>query len=440
MAFTRRLTALSCCAVAGAVADARLFEARSGGAGDWAPATPTEAATPNPEGLRPPSTTSEPERPSEWELRRRRADTNSSTCGFVLNGVDNEAITCDADSRCNFNRREDVVGCCSMNAGSCEVHTSCIDSTRSLATVGPLTTSCGDSDRPYCVTYTYAVDFFHTLYGASFVGCAAKEATDGYEIGTSPGPLTTTATPTAATVTVTFTPSSDSTTTTATPTPGASSSDKPSRSNHVGAIVGGVIGGLAGLALIVAAILFFLYRRKRRLREEEANPPLGRKMPPSDIYPNEVIPGSQYPSTFYGDPPPGMVQTSHQPEVGYPPNAYATPNQIFTGYNYSSEAPSYFHPAAAPPPKPNDEAVSPIEPSPVSPVSPAEHYNTMVSALSNPSPPLQPLQPSHRQSEYLQPSQRQSGYLQPTHRQSEYSPHSPAPPEHFQSYRPYPGT
>ncbi|KAI1260491.1 hypothetical protein F5Y18DRAFT_254844 [Xylariaceae sp. FL1019] len=412
----RRLTAVSCCGVA--VADARLFQARSGGAGDWAPATPTEAATPNPEGLRP-KTTSEPEKPSERELRRRRADTNSSTCGFVLNGLDNQAITCDEDSRCDFDRRESVVGCCSMNAKSCEVHTSCIDSTRSLATVGPLTTSCGDSARPHCVTYTYNVDFFHTLYGASFVGCAAEAATDGYEIGTSPGPLTSTAsstaTPTAATVTVTFSPSGGSTT-----TPGASSSDSPSGSKNVGAIVGGVIGGLAGLALIIAVILFFLYRRKKRLREEEANPPLGRKMPPSDIYPNEVIPGSQYPSTFYGDPPPGMVQTSHQPEVGYPPNIYATPNQIFTtGHNYSSEAPSYFHPAAAPP-KPNDEDVSPIEASPVSPVSPAEHYNTMVSALSNPSPPLQPLQPSHRQ--------------------SEYSPHSPPPPEQFQYYRPYPGT
>jgi hypothetical protein len=203
------------------------------------------------------------------------------------------------------------------------------------------------------------------------------------------------------------------------------------------------VGGIAGLALIIGAILFFLHRRKKQASDPN---PLGlrRKMPPSDhdVYRNEV-PVSPYASTFFGEAPPGMAQTTDQPIMRYPPNTYGTANAMFAlSHDNSNEAPSYFTPGA-PVSKAQDE-VSPIEPSPVSPVSPAENYNTMVSALSNNSPPLQPLQPAvhHHQQRQQQTQQSQVQQLQQPQqfRHSGYAQFSPPPPEQYQSYQPYPGT
>ncbi|KAF2967902.1 hypothetical protein GQX73_g5665 [Xylaria multiplex] len=284
-------------------------------------------------------------------------------------------------------------------------------------------------------------------------GCAAKAASGDIVASLVPGTdlsLTTTVstiTTTNGTVTITVTiniPSNNSSSTAA-----SSGSVASSDSKNIGAIVGGVVGGVAGLALIVGAIVFLLHRRKKR--SQGLNPlALGRKMPPSDhdIYRHDPIPGSQYPSTFYGEAPPGMAQISEQPIITYPPNSYGMQNSMYTiGNNTSAEVPAYFAPRAVPS-KPQDEDVSPLEDSPVSPVSPAENYNTMVSALSNHSPPLQPLQPAIRHpQQQSQPiiHHQQQPFQQPVqpnmHRQApEYAQYSPQPPEQYQAYQPYPGT
>ncbi|KAI8625333.1 hypothetical protein F5Y19DRAFT_267920 [Xylariaceae sp. FL1651] len=430
MALVLRLTALS---YAVGHAGARWFQAGSD-AGDWAPMTPTtEPTSLNPEGWVP-KITPAPGRPSsDFELRRRDNDT-ATICGFPVDDLSGPAITCNGGAYCKLDHLSKVVGCCAetLNPLFCTVPTTCLESTRSAQWSGDsLTTYCSNRDRPHCVTYSYDANFWEDLYGASFIGCAAEAASgtiaatsasdwvpDNSTTSTEP-PATSTSTGGGRTITVTV----------SNPGGGASSTVEPSSSSvgsgskNVGAIVGGVVGGVAGLALIVAAILFFLYRRKKR--SQESGLPLGRKLPPSenDVYPHEPIPGSQYPSTFYGEAPPGMAQTSDQPIMGYPPHGYGTTNTMFASEpNHSSEAPAYFAPRVAPP-KRQDEAVSPIEPSPVSPVSPAENYNTMVSALTNPSPPLQPLQPAVHH-----------------HHQSEYSQYSPPPPQQYQSYHPYPGT
>ena len=57
------------------------------------------------------------------------------------------------------------------------------------------------------------------------------------------------------------TTTSVSTSTTSSPT--ASSTSSPSTS-HAGAIAGGVVGGLAGLGLVIAGAIFWLHRRKQR--------------------------------------------------------------------------------------------------------------------------------------------------------------------------------
>ncbi|CAJ2507706.1 Uu.00g088920.m01.CDS01 [Anthostomella pinea] len=188
------------------------------------------------------------------------------------------------------------------------------------------------------------------------------------------------------------------------------------------AIVGGTVGGVAGLALIVVAILFLLYRRRRRNREPSA--PVEHDYPHAGMVYEQAAPGSQYASTFYGEAPPGMVQTADQNFFGHPHDGYGTSTAMFARDDHSSGSPSFFIPGANPvtglrpgpgpgPSKQQDDLVSPIEPSPVSHVSPSAQYNTMVSAITNLTPPPP---------------------------QSDYSQFSPPPPQHYQSYRPYPGT
>ncbi|KAI1155690.1 hypothetical protein F4825DRAFT_8443 [Nemania diffusa] len=420
MALALRLTALSYVV---AHANARWFYT-SPDAGEWAPVTPTtRRATLSPDEWLP-KTTSAPDRtPRDWELRRRD-DNTSSICGYSADNLDGPPVTCDSGGYCNLDRSHSIVGCCTeSNPQDCMVPTACLEFSQSSQWSGdPLTTFCSNSNRPHCVTHSYDANFFDPLYGVYFLGCAARAASGDIVVSSIPESDTTslsTFTTTNGVITTTITVEVPSSSTTA---PAGSSVSHGGR--NIGAIVGGTVGGVAGLALLAAALGIFLYRRKKR--PHDPNPlGLGRKMPPSDqdMYHNDpIIPGSQYPSTFYGEAPPGMMQASDQPVIGYPPNAYGFQNVVYTaGNDHSTEAPAY-HPPRVVPSKPQDDAVSPIEESPVSPVSPAENYNTMVSALTNHSPPLQPLQPAvHRP-------------------QSDYAQFSPPPPEHYQSYHPYPGT
>ncbi|KAI1192014.1 hypothetical protein F5B17DRAFT_126427 [Nemania serpens] len=426
MALALRLTALSYVVVQ---ANARCFQAGPN-AGDWTPVTPTAGRHTSSSDEWIPKTTSAPDRrPRNGEFQRR--DDNTPTiCGYSVNMPDGPPVTCDSGGFCRLDRVLSIVGCCTVtNPRGCIVPTACLEFTKSAQWSGdPLTTYCDNSNRPHCVTHSYDASFFDPLYGAYFIGCGARAAS-GDIVATSPlagsnasstQPASTTATNGVITTTVTVgIPSS--------PTAASPGSSVSHGSKNVAAIAGGVVGGVAGLALIAAAIFFFLYRRRKRLQASDSLA-LGRKMPPSDhdiyhdMYHNEPIPGSQYPSTFYGEAPPGMVQASDQPIISYPPNTYGFQVPVYPAeQNPSAEVPAY-HTSRIVPSKPQDDVVSPIEESPVSPVSPAENYNTMVSALSNPSPPLQPLQPAARRP------------------RSEYAQYSPAPPEQWQSYRPYPGT
>ncbi|KAI0198491.1 hypothetical protein F4808DRAFT_259567 [Astrocystis sublimbata] len=449
MALALRLTILSCVV---AHTKARAFQAAIN-AGDWTPpATPAGGhATSGPDGWVPKTTPAPVKRPLDWGLGRRD-DSSPTICGYSADNLNGPAITCESGEFCRLNKDFGIVGCCTAtNPRGCIVPTTCLESSNSAQWSGdPLTTYCGDSHRPHCVTHSYEANFYDPLYEAYFVGCASRAATGDIvaslgaqgdaSSSTSLSTFTTTDGVRTTTVTVSF-PGNDGSAT-AVP-PGAIRSHS---SRNVGAIVGGTIGGVAGLALIIAAIFFFLHRRKRR-SEASGPDPLGRKMPPSDhdIYYHEAIPGSQYPSTFYGEAPPGMAQMSDQPVMGYPPDPYGMQNPTYpaethanTGIqntsipNTGAAQNTGMHNASIPahcstqamPSKPQDELVSPIEDSPVSPVSPAENYNTMVSALSNPSPPLQPLQPA----------------VYRPHQQSEYAQYSPPPPDHWRSYHPYPGT
>ncbi|KAI1503564.1 hypothetical protein F5X99DRAFT_406877 [Biscogniauxia marginata] len=410
------------------------------GAANWGPPKQTAADTTefNPL-LRTPKPTPAPGG-RLFHIDLRQADSSrSSTCGFPVDDLSRPAASCQDSAYCVLNRWELVVGCCTLsNSRNCVVPTTCLESTQSQAGSGdPGTIYCADPERPHCVTYAYDANFYDVLNGASFIGCAERGGTGIIATTPLPGwappsenttssdntPGSSTSRPSTST---TGTSSSSSTTAvsgTIPPSDSSSSSAEPdpspsagndSGSTNVGAIVGGVVGGVAGLALIVAVVLFLLYRRRRLLQNQD--PPEDRGLGNfASPYGNEP-PGS-YPSTFYGEAPPGMAQTTDQVFMGYPQNSFdpPAPAPVFTRDERTSGEPAFFSPGLVKRQEPQHHVVSPIEPSPVSPISHQgsdANYNTMVSALTIPSPPPQP----------------------------EYSQFSPPPPEQYHSYRPYPGT
>ncbi|KAI4862121.1 hypothetical protein F4820DRAFT_35819 [Hypoxylon rubiginosum] len=402
--------------------------------GNWGPATQTAGLTEiDPVGWTPKPTAPPGAKPLDFDLRRRQQTTaaSASTCGFPADNISAPAITCSNGEYCLAMQWQSVAGCCSeAERRDCRVPTTCIESTRSQSTQpDSRTLVCDDPARPRCVTYLYEANFFEYLNGFSFLACGSDGEAASSTIGTTPppgwlsatgsepstsGPSTTGSEPTNAVTITVFPGTSSSTSTGPVATEPVNVSPGTSRT---GAIVGGTVGGVAGLALIIAAIFFFLRYRRRRgagAKEVEGSPPYPRRSyPAASVYPSG-LPEPQYNSDFYGELPPQMAQSSTQHMTGYPP-----PTNYESSYepNYEPVAvpreihrptrPSTFVPGS---PKPNeDDIVSPITPG--DQLNPADDPATYT-WISNPTPPPQ----------------------------SEYSPYSPPPPPQFQSYRPYPGT
>ncbi|KAI0471646.1 hypothetical protein GGR56DRAFT_83160 [Xylariaceae sp. FL0804] len=446
MASALRLAALSC--ALGRVHGRWIENMDGAGAANWGPATQTAANTAGQNPLAwTPRPTAAPVGPHDLDLFRRDGS-RQSTCGFPAQDLSSPAVTCPSPSYCQFDPQALVVGCCTAaDPADCKLPTTCLDSTQATDfTGGASTLVCSDSALPQCVTFAYSVGFFtDALYGASFVGCATQGGSE--IIGTTPASgwnppgqaSTSSSTSTSSTsqpvptsvVTLTVTASSQPSSTPSTVATGSSSGG--STSKHTGAIVGGVVGGVAGLGLIIAAI-FFLIRRRKKTTTDNGGPPMtgrGDSVPINAMYAN-APPGSQYASTFYGEAPPGMAQTTDQPYMGYNTDGYGTSTAIFAQQRHSDDAPSFMspeqpvqqqqqpvqqpvHAVYAVHSKQNDELeVPPANASPVSPVSHDDDYNTMVSALTVPTPPPE--------------------------RQSEYNQYSPPPPQQYEAYRPYPGT
>ncbi|OTB06190.1 hypothetical protein M426DRAFT_10007 [Hypoxylon sp. CI-4A] len=432
-----RLATLSY-AIALADASNRLLLLRSGiqNAGNWGPASDTAAGAAaaaatatttqlDPVGWTPKPTAPPAANPFDLDLRRRQQTTaafgvsSEQTCGYpVDDDSDESAITCSAGGYCFLREAAGVAGCCTeSDRRNCRIPTTCIESQASTYQSNSGTLLCNDTARPHCVTYSYNADsFFDNFYGISFLACGAVAGAS--LIGTTPPPgwmPTSDISTTASDLPSTTSDPSDPVTVTVFPSDTPSSSSTPaamggtSSSHRAGAIAGGVIGGLAGLALIVAAIFFFLRYRKRRMAEAnggESSPRYtGRDYAAASVYPGG-LPEPQYHSDFYGELPPQMVQNeSSQHFAGYPqPTNYdpAVPRET----RPQQGRPSTYIPVSKPS---EDDIVSPITPG--DGLNPADDPATYT-WISNPTPPPQ----------------------------SDYSQFSPPPPAHFQSYRPYPGT
>ncbi|RYP48051.1 hypothetical protein DL768_005973 [Monosporascus sp. mg162] len=269
---------------------------------------------------------------------------------------------------------------------------------------------------PHCTTYAYRDDYGSAYGGYSMFTCGDSRNprtiivghTASFEyntIDTSPDmpTISTTVPPSETTGLATSTTNLLSSSSSEAPTPFPVAADG-SNSSKTGAIVGGVVGGLGGIALI-AAVIFFLYRQKKKAKAAA---------PPDYITPlgPTYYPGPEDPPLHpnqYGSSSQPMAQaTQHDAQgTGYPPVSYP-PAATVPMDRHVNGGPSPYYPM---PPKTaeDDAAVSPIESTP------------------SVSPPDSPQSPYART-------------VSPTMPPVQYNRFSPPPPQQFQAYRPYPGT
>ncbi|KAI1801379.1 hypothetical protein F4811DRAFT_534639 [Daldinia bambusicola] len=429
--------------------DASLLSPSGHHAGNWGPAKDAVAASPiDPVGWPPKPTAPPALEPLDFQLRRRQDRTTTTTtasiatCGYPADNISAQAITCSWGGYCYEAQTALAAGCCTeRNRRNCRIPTTCLESTQSQPSSIDLgrTLLCDQQESPHCVTYLYNANYFENFYGVSFLACG--KAAGPSTIATSPPPdwappsdttsqSTSEQFPTGTgptdTVTITVAPSASSSPATIVTDPGSSNSTR------AGAIAGGVVGGVAGLSLIAAAVFFCLRRRQRKKDETEGKEIEGspqfqsREFTRNSVY-GGGLPEPQYQSDFYGELPPQMAQASTQHVMSYPQPIHFEPAAMprehmehreqreqreHRDYRDSRNTqvqaiPSTFVPTARKPS--GDDIVSPITPG--DQLNPADDPATYT-WISNPTPPPQ----------------------------SEYSQFSPPPPAHFQSYRPYPGT
>ncbi|KAK3899963.1 hypothetical protein C8A05DRAFT_17673 [Staphylotrichum tortipilum] len=202
--------------------------------------------------IKPPSPTPPPQIGPRDGLSAR--DVTSRTCAYI-SGLPESSIWCDSTQHCVSNSMVPGFGCCNDQYDSCWIPTTCVDSTKGV-TIGSIDTNftlfCRDSSIPYCVTYEFQ-DV--TLSGYSMLGCGDIHATK--EIWKTPTSLVITTTITATHTSIRTCGSGDSTSSDSCPSP-----------TPVGAIIGGVVGGLAAIALIILCI--WALRRQNNKHKREA--------------------------------------------------------------------------------------------------------------------------------------------------------------------------
>ncbi|KAB5545581.1 hypothetical protein GE09DRAFT_212947 [Coniochaeta sp. 2T2.1] len=311
----------------------------------------------------------------------KRASTDN-TCAYI-SGITASSLYCDPDNACVFNSRASAIGCCAdtlLNVTTttgtsvlCPVPTTCYDSTESpsFSTANGLTIYCGESNFPTCVKHLYKDPVWT---GYTLWGCHRSLRTDFvyYE-------PTTLGDSTSASNTRTRTPTSsdeDGTSTSGSaanesatnpPTPSPSPVPPPAKKSNTGAIVGGVVGGVAAIAIIGLAA-FFLLRRKKK--PSAATPAAAAAGPGTDPT-SPTGPASPPPQGGYYDPnQPQMAQQQGQYNYGAagfapvdprasiakPPYAVATeynPHSPNANNGFSppqSPAPAYGPPGSTPPP------------------------------------------------------------------------------------------
>ncbi|TLS27264.1 hypothetical protein PpBr36_05332 [Pyricularia pennisetigena] len=275
-------------------------------------------------------------------FRRQAATLKPNECGFLPNGV---AFACPGDgASCKHDGTH--LGCCQKD-GSCKFRAkTCIDYKASVegackAVTDPATRCCSESSNAFCFTLQFSTS---TEPGKiiTLLDCQASPGTG--ILYNSPPPKTTTTSQTSKKTATTSPTSTQPATTTSGYGSGPTNTgdgDQPgnpeqqqqpgttsSPSANKGAIAGGVVGGVAFLGLIGAAVLFLLRRKKAAKAPLSKNG--GDASTPGATYP-PTSPYQTHLSASYGSPadtntPFSMEQQQQPQKQGWYP--HSTHNSI----------------------------------------------------------------------------------------------------------------
>lgn len=306
------------------------------------------------------------------EMFKRAAGDN--TCGYI-SGISTSSLTCNDNAYvCATNTYYGVHGCCDPNSlAACSIPTTCIPS--SLMAVSCTGNSCSNDDyiakctelaAPYCYQWRYV---YSTTVMTEF-GCAASAFTISvqrtYDGENSDAATSSQAVIPISTAYVTLTPSTTATSSgdssssggsaasqsqsgTSSPTVAAVSKSK----TNIGAIVGGVVGGLVVIGAIIFGAIFMILRNRKNKT-------------------NQVNTGAAQPPAM--GPAPGVQEYKPQPPQQFPPQQpYGQQPQAAAGF-YQPQQSQDVKPGYGMQYKPNQEIGGIAQPySP--PMSPAPQYS-----------------------------------------------------------------
>ncbi|KAF2753609.1 hypothetical protein EJ05DRAFT_165831 [Pseudovirgaria hyperparasitica] len=314
----------------------------------------------------------------ELFMQRRDIGIDPNTCGWV-DGQSDGAVQCPAGNTCMLYTPDNIVGmagCCSGgNLQNCGWNTGCVDQENYSTACNdpscfnnPFIVLCTDSSAPFCVSWTYPGDQIQDH------GCGTDAAStwQTVEKDISTDGITTS-------LDLTYVPeesvtgwraeeqstlyptvtagqssqrSSRSSSTNALITGGSSNpnfdySDRRSRVLSIGAIVGIVIGGISALAVIIGAIIFVFWDRRRKRRNAAA----AQYNPTQSGFNN----GTDSTSYMPQGPPPPMQQYGQSPPVVQ--EYYGQDNK---SYPQASPQPQYAQPYPSPSVSPHPQAAVPV--------------------------------------------------------------------------------
>lgn len=271
----------------------------------------------------PPGSVSESDDILELLLREKRATSSNTwldgtTCGWTA-GVSSAPFTCSSRQTCSTNS-DNVVGCASGTTNQ-PFFTVCLDyqayKQGSCSSIGPKTGCCQSSSFGSCGTFLWTGSPTRSMYRCFPTETTISMIDEPQEVLD-------------ASTTSSSTSRSSSATSSGNSTP-TDADDEPSSgsNNNTGAIVGGVVGGVAALGLIGGVIAWIVMRSKHAGRNKQAYNPV----PPTD-------PSNQGAGT----------QQQVQMASGYGPVAALTPGS--STFPYPTGLGTATHPGAYDPQRP----------------------------------------------------------------------------------------
>lgn len=301
---------------------------------------PTPVISPDPiQGFSPKITGAAHVKDAAIELLRRYVDYDH-TCGFVDANLAS-ALTCPGSNICATNSILGVAGCCDpLSLESCYLFTSCVPSSRMASCTAAsclqneAIAKCTEASAPYCVDWQY--DYITTTLKA--YGCDVSDFTgsveltysgqDIFDISSYLTSIPEFSFPTVF-VTQTQTLSAGLAGTTDSSSSSFSSSHNTNSDSHkktpLGAIIGGVVGGLAVIALVGAGLLFLLFKRRRDKRNTAAAAAFTPAHPQQQGPPPPQQPPMPYGAPAYKPPPMGVPPPPPMQQPGNTASFYAPP-------------------------------------------------------------------------------------------------------------------